>query len=64
MLTTTYLIVTDADYPHGMCCPVCVREIKAGQAFAQTLTAGFEDGGMIVLDVCVYCTEGAELVTP
>jgi hypothetical protein len=49
-------IAQPADFPAGLRCAVCHREIDAGQPFGERFEGVHSDGEEVVtLLVCVYC---------
>jgi hypothetical protein len=47
-------VMTDAQFPHGLRCPTCGRDITEGQPYQEHPT-GMSDGDMWLMATCVYC---------
>ncbi len=46
--------MTEADFPHGLRCPTCDREILPGQPYSEHPDS-MQDEHVVVLLTCVYC---------
>ena len=51
----SYPVVTEEDFPDGLCCIRCKRPLESGQPYTMNFD-GFTEDGMTMEEICcVYC---------
>jgi hypothetical protein len=53
-------VVTEAGFPGGLQCPLCGQAIEPGQPYRDQVESVYDDGDVVVVLTCVYCTPAGE----
>lgn len=53
-MNLTYEVVTEAEFPYGVVCSLCGRELQPGQPYTSKPDAMLDNDPIEVL-ACVYC---------
>lgn len=59
-MTDDLLVVTEEDFPHGLRCAECNRELPPGERYSEKLDGFIGDTPTVIL-VCVTCATHGEL---